>query len=177
MVAGIRLFGSVASAVANALLYGSLLAWWPVIQPCAYGLCVVGEPGPPMAVDTWRPFIDNPGPSGARSRREPECPEPIGAGDPYDLDAAPLPEGYDPHAYRERQVYACILVGHDGTVLAVRMLSGTGRQARDSSLVRTIRRSWRFRRLYLDAEPSWQRVRLNSGPVDGAAWDPPLPML
>jgi len=57
------------------------------------------------------------------------------------IDSAPLPEGYDPHALGKRQVYACVQVGHEGRVLAVRMLSGTGHQARDSSLIRTIRRS------------------------------------
>jgi hypothetical protein len=176
MVAALRLFGSVASGGANLLLYGTILALWPALESCAHVECGIKDWPPPIAIDTWRPFIDNAGPEGTRSRGDPECPMPRGTGDDYSLEAAPLPGGYDPHGFGERQVYACVLVAADGEILGVRMLQGTGRQGGDAGLVRTIRNSWRFRRHEPEAAPSWQRVRLDSGSVDGPMWHPP-PML
>ncbi|HYE29773.1 MAG TPA: hypothetical protein VEA61_16260 [Allosphingosinicella sp.] len=174
MVSTIRLFGWLASGMANVLLYGTLLALWPTLGECALRLCVTGHPGFWVAIDTWRPFIDNPGP-GSAAGREPQCPAPEATGDAYDLVAAPLPDGYDPHAHGGRAIYACVLVGADGEVLRARMLRGTGEPGGDATLIHTIRRSWSFRTTYqAELAPSWQRVRLDSGPVDGAVWDPPM---
>lgn len=173
MDAAFRFSGSAASVlglVSQLILVSVALPGFRSCLGCGSG----GAP-PLQVVDTWRPFVDNPGEGWMDGRSDPLCPEPRERGDPYNLTAAPLPDGYDPHSYGERRVYACVLVGADGEVLTARMLRGTGRAVRDGHLVWTIRLRWQFRPSYpAPRAPSWQRVRLSSGDVDGAVWHPPL---
>jgi hypothetical protein len=176
MDVALRLSGSAASLLGVLFQLGVVTATIPELRRCP-GCRLAGGVAPPQpqAVDTWRPFIENPGAGLVEGRQEPRCPEPRGTRDFYDLTATPLPDGYDPHEYGEKRIYACVLVKGDGQVLGARMLRGTGRAVRDGNLVWTIRLRWEFRPSYPAAEvPSWQRVRLSSGAVDGSVWYPPL---
>jgi hypothetical protein len=161
----VRLFGSAGSSVANLLLFGTLVALWPRPSHCLYGSCMPASPAITAAVDLWRPFIDNPVP-GPVTRKEPECPGPRGGEDAVLVDA-PLPVGFDLHAYADRPLYACVLVGERGRAVDAHILRGTRQGGLDRRIVRTIRRDWRFRP---DPVGSgwWQRVRLNPAPVSGA---------
>ncbi|HEX6376842.1 MAG TPA: hypothetical protein VFZ91_14115 [Allosphingosinicella sp.] len=175
MASSARLFGSAASGTANFLLYGTILALWPGLEECAQRLCIDAGERPAVTVHIWRPFIDNPGHGAAPVEPEPTCPVPEGKGDLHRLGAAPLPDGYDPHADRQSPRYVCVLVGRRGEVLDARILRGTGRASLDRELVRTVRQSWRFGAAAWEAKsPSWQRVRLDSGSVNGTVWEPPL---
>jgi hypothetical protein len=165
-----RVFGSTASGLANLLLFGSVAALWPRIPD--YCLCVAADPGVITVVDTWRPFIDNTGGGFLDGSLEPQCPA-LGD-DRFNLIAAPLPDGFDPHGYGGGALYACVLVGREGAVLDARMLRGTGRAGLDRLILGSIRRDWRFRPVLPEAKRSWQRVPLNPGPVNGVIWDPPI---
>lgn len=170
-----RLLGSGIAAAGTLFQLAIIAATVPQWPECSYGLCVGGHPSFLPSVNSWHPFIDNDADGSAPAGRRPRCPAPRGRDGRHDLAAAPLPDDYDPYAYEERAVYACVLVARDGGVLAVRMLRGTGEAARDFSLVRTIRRSWRFGPEHEDPSLlSWQRVRLNSGPGGGTIYDPPV---
>jgi hypothetical protein len=169
-----RLLGSGTAAAGTLFQLAVIAATLPQWPECASGLCLGGYREWRVVVDVWRPFVDNAG-DGDRAEREPQCPAPGGRQGHRDLAAAPLPDGYDPHAYGERSLFACVLVAWDGTVREVRMLRGTGQAARDRSLVGTIRRSWRFGPDAEDPRPlSWQRVKLSSGMGGAAIYDPPV---
>lgn len=175
MDSALRLSGSAASLFGVLFQLAVVSVTIPGFRQCPLCRPIGGIAPPTQAVDTWRPFVENSGDGWVNGRSEPRCPEPRETGDPYFLDAAPLPDGYDPHAYGQRRVYVCVLVDSGGEVLGARMLRGTGRAVRDGNLVWTIRLRWRFRPAYPAPQaPSWQRVRLSSGAVDGAVWGPPL---
>lgn len=165
----VRLTGSAASAFANLLLFGSVAILWPRAEAVAQS----ADPGSIVTIDLWRPYIDNPG-IALGTDPDPDCPEPRASGDLYNLIAAPVPDAWDPEA--KGNLYACVFVEGRGKVLDARILRGSGRPALDRELVRTIRRGWRFDAGARETgAPSWQRVRINSGPANGMAWDP-LPM-
>jgi hypothetical protein len=167
----VRLWGWGLSLFGTLFQLSVVLAAIPQLRTC-FGCSPIGTAAePPEAVDTWRPFIENPG-GDFDARREPRCPEPQGKGSYYDLAGAPLPASYDPHAYGGRRIYACVLVDSEGEVLGARMIGGTGRIGLDRHLLWTIRRSWRFRPDAWAEGLSWQRVRLNSGPADGSVHAP-----
>ena len=166
-----RFFGWGLSFLGTLFQLSVVVASIPELRTCFDCRPSGPEAEPPEAVDTWRPFIENPG-EAWESGREPRCPEPQGRGLHYDLVAAPLPGSYDPHAYGGRRIYACVLVDSAGEVIAARMIGGTGRIGLDRHLVWTIRRSWRFRPDAWAETASWQRVRLNSGAVDGFVLQP-----
>ncbi len=173
------LMDAVARLIGSGIALAGTLSQLAVIAATIPGwsecLCVTGHPNLQAVVNVWRPFIDNKGADGDRAGREPLCPAPRGWHGRRDLAAAPLPDGYDPHAYGERSLYACVRVARDGEVREVRMLRGTGQAARDRSLVGTIRRSWRFGPDSEDMRPfSWQRVKLSSGPGSAMIYDPPI---
>lgn len=157
---GLSLLGTLAQL-------GIVVAPIPLVPRCPDCRPAGAAPEPTEAIDTWRPFIENPG-EWESGRREPGCPEPQGRDLHYDLLAAPLPEGYDPHNFGARRVYACVLVDPGGGMLDARMAAGTGRAGLDRRLLATIRGRWRFRPDSWARGASWQRVRLNSGAVDGS---------
>lgn len=170
-----RIVASVTAAGGTLLQLAVIAATIPQWPECFNGLCMGDYPILRVSVDVWRPFIDNSGSDGAAVEREPRCPSPRGWEGGYGLAAAPLPDGYDPHAYGERTLFACVLVTRYGEVREVRMLRGTGWTYRDRSLLETIRGAWRFRVDAADPRPlSWQRVRLNSGPGGASIYDPPI---
>ena len=90
---------------------------------------------------------------------------------PFRIVDAPLPAGYDPHAFPQSDVVACVRLDSDGTVMEAWLASGTGNAALDRRLIGILYRGWRFAPMAGVAPgPGWQRVRLNS------AYDPnPLP--
>jgi TonB family protein len=99
------------------------------------------------------------------------CPGRQQDGNPFRIDESPLPEGYDPSAYPESDVVACVRLDSDGAVLKAQIVDGTGSPALDRRLLRTLYRHWRF----APADGSevvrgWQRIRLNSAPREA-----PLP--
>lgn len=170
-----RLLGYGSAAAGTLFQLAVIAATVPQWPECSNGLCFVSNPGLRVEVNVWRPFIDNVGDGAAQPEREPRCPAPRGRDDRHGLAAAPLPDGYDPHAWGERSILACVLVARDGEVREVRMLRGTGRAALDRSVVGTIRRSWRFGPDAEDSRPfSWQRVKLSSGSGGGMIYDPPI---
>lgn len=170
-----RLIGSGLSLLGTLAQLGIVAAPVPRVPRCLDCRPAGAAPEPTEAIDTWRPFIENPGDGWETGRREPRCREPQGRGSDYDLAAAPLPDSYDPHGYGGRRLYACVLVDSEGAVLGARIIAGTGRVGLDRHLLATIRRSWRFRPAgWAEDSASWQRVRINSGSVDGSVRQPLL---
>jgi hypothetical protein len=172
MAAGTRIGGSVASGLANLMLFSMISALWPAVGYCD---CWPGGQGSieMLTIDTWRPFIDNPGTQGSLDDDpDPRCPEPAGH-DLLNLVDAPLPEGFDPHGYKGKALYACVRVGSEGQVVDAYLTQGSGGAAMDRKLVAEIRRGWSFK---ADPQypplPRWQRVRLTSGPVTGSVHQP-----
>jgi hypothetical protein len=105
------------------------------------------------------------------------CPGPQQSGNPFWIDEAPLAAGYDPHAYPESDVVACVRLDAGGAVRKAQLVGGTGSAALDRRLLRTLFRQWRFAPAD-GSEPvrGWQRVRLNSArreapvPVQAREW-------
>jgi hypothetical protein len=166
-----RLCGSAASLSATLFQLAVIFATAPHFPECGRGLCWRGgDPGPIELFIAWQPYIDNAG-IGTLPPTELRCPGRQSAGSPFRLDYAPLPAGFDAHVHSGADILACVKLGADGAVEAVRIVAGTGRARLDSQLLRSIHRRWRFRPLDgVEAGPPWQRVRLNS------ALPPPEPM-
>lgn len=165
-----RLTGTLASLLGTLLQLNVIAATMPRWQECgAAGLCVIEHSPPDIIHLAWRPFIDPAG-DGARGLFDgPYCPDAAPAG-AATIVAAPLPAGYDPHAYPDRSMFACVRLDGRGGVAAVRLLSGTGQAGVDRALVGWIARAWRFS-AEGRATAGWHRVRLNSGrPDPGAVW-------
>jgi hypothetical protein len=160
----VRLLGSGASLSATALQLAVIVATWPVLPECGRSLCLPGgEPGLVELLIGWEPFIDNEG-VGTQASNEPRCLGPQTAGSRFRLDHAPLPPGFDPHAYPNSDMLACVKLGADGSVEAVRIVAGTGRTRLDARLLGAIYRKWRFRPVDGAGDgKAWQRVRLNTG--------------
>lgn len=174
MESATRFIGSGLSLLGTLIQLGIVAAPIPRVPRCFDCGPFGHAPALPEAVDTWRPFIENPG-RWESGRREPTCPEPQARGQRYDLPAAPLPAGYDPHSFGARRVYACVLVDRAGATLAARMIAGPGSAGLDRRLLRAIRGTWRFRADdWAEDSVSWQRVRLNSGDLDGSVRQPTL---
>jgi hypothetical protein len=166
-----RLFGSGTAAAGTLLQLAVIAATVPQWPECANSSCLGGHGHRTVITDVWRPFIDNVYDGEAAAEQRPRCPAPIGRDGRHGIAAAPLPDGYDPHAYNEKAIYACVLVTRYGQVREVRMLRGTGRMSRDRSLVETIGATWRFVADSADPRPlSWQRVRLSSRPGEPGPW-------
>lgn len=171
-----RLLGSGVSLLATTLQLGVVAETWPSLPKCELGLCWSGgEPAWVEPFTGWEPYIDNSG-AGFVPSSEPRCPGPQMAGTRYRLDHAPLPAGFNAHAFPDSEIIACVKLDSAGSVEAVRIVAGTGRSTVDRRLLRSILGQWRFRPVETDAEgPAWQRVRLNSGYGDQAAPDVPPP--
>jgi hypothetical protein len=168
-----RLVSSSGAFAANAALVFAFEArdpplYWPTIEdPPA-----VAVPNTP-----WRPFIDNPKDDRVGNGRRLRCPPPAGVDGGVRLAEAPLPPSYDPDSYPNRAIFACVRVDAQGRITSAWLIGGVGRKM-EARLVRTIRREWRFDiESFGPSEPTWQRVRLNWGPVDEAVWDPPMMLM
>jgi hypothetical protein len=168
--------GTTGSLIANLLLLAimenvSEPPWWTGDHVPYETTTYASAPTGPKLIETWRPFIDDPG---AGAYRKKTCPQPRSKSAAQRLALAPLPPGYDPHAPREEPLHACILVQADGTIVAVRLLGSTGRRGLDARLRATIVSSWTVTGASGAGSVAWHRVRLNSGPDEGEVYDPGL---
>ncbi|HEX8262234.1 MAG TPA: hypothetical protein VF547_05110, partial [Allosphingosinicella sp.] len=139
----LRLFGLSASLIGTLGQLGVIAATAPAIGECIWSACRYGHPGPIELFIGWEPYIDNPG-VGVQPSRERRCPGEQAAGSRFRLDHAPLPAGFDAHAYPEGDILACVRLGGRGEVEAVRIIAGTGQPHLDSRLMRIVHRQWRF---------------------------------
>lgn len=169
----LRLFGLGASLAGTLGQLGAIAATWPWPSECDRGLCgAIVEPGFVDPFGGWEPYIDNEG-VGAWEPSEPRCPGPQSAGSRFRLDRAPLPAGFNAHAWPGVDILACVKLAADGSVEAVRIVAGTGRAPLDARLLRSIHRRWRFSAIEgAVGDRAWQRVRLNSSYGSGPA--PPV---
>jgi hypothetical protein len=176
-----RSFSRLASVYGSFAANAALLLSFELSGPPGDRWPVGGEVLKPPVTDLlsmpWRPFIDNPGENRFLTDRQPRCPRPEGIGAGVRLDHAPLPPGYDPHGYPGRKIFACVRIDGTGRVIKARLIGAvSGRM--EARLVRAIRRQWRFAvEAHGPSGPSWQRVRLNAGPVDTPVPEPSLPLL
>ena len=160
MDAAARLFGSGSAAIGTLLQLAVIAATLPRPRECPNDMCVITDSWP-VEVDIWGPFIDNIDDGGTRNGLERRCPGPRSPGTAFRLDHAPLPAAFQRFG-REPPVFACVRVGADGSIGAVRMIAGTGEARLDRQLTETIRRQWRFEPLGPRVHPGWQRIRLSS---------------
>jgi hypothetical protein len=162
-----RLLAWLGSAIGNASLFGAILTGWPGLPSWDPPL---PEPKGTAVIQLgFRPFVDpifehysSPGPG-------PDCPNPRLDGDAVRLDYAPLPLAYDPFAYWDRLIFACVRVDGARSISSVALIgvedAGTAR-----ALTRTIRNEWRFSPGYESAdETGWIRVRLSATAADPGA--------
>ncbi len=124
----------------------------------------------PMPLRVWAPHMENLG-DGSPAFLGRRCPGRQQMGNPFRIDRSPLPEAYDPHAFPNSDVIACVRLDSAGFVLKAQLVGGTGSAALDRHLLRAVFRQWSF----APADGSekvrgWQRIRLNS-----ARRDSPLP--
>jgi hypothetical protein len=122
-------------------------------------------------LDSWRPFMDDPGWGGQRRR---SCPEPRATHAGGVLPQAPLPPGYDPYAPREQPFHACLLVSSDGEILSAKLLGSSGSASLDGRIMALIATRWQVEPPAGANAPSWQRVRLNAGPDEGEVYESPV---
>lgn len=172
-----RLLGLFASLTGTLGQLAVIAATAPAMRECIWTTCLYGHPWPIELYVGWEPYIDNPG-LGLQPSVERRCPGGQAAGSRFRLDHAPLPAGFAAHGYPERDILACVKLAGDGSVEAVRIVAGTGKARVDRQLLRVIDRQWRFRPVSaIDAEHSWQRVRLSNGHGSGPVTEiPPLPL-
>ena len=172
-----RLFGLAASLAGTLGQLGVIAATAPPVRECLWSACLYGgDPGPVELFVGWEPYIDNAG-VGLRRSSERRCPG-RASGSGFRIDYAPLPAGFDVHAFPQGDILACVALGADGSVEAVRIVAGTGRARLDERLLRLIHRQWRFRPVDgAERGPRWQRVRLNSGHGIGPMLPVPPPPL
>ena len=155
-----RLSGFGASLLGTLGQLGVIAATVPVPREC---LCWHGDPFFVEMSVGWQPYIDNED-VGPMLQSEPRCPGRQAAGSRYRLDQAPLPAGFSAQADWSADVLACARPGADGSVEAVKILAGTGKDRLDARLAGTIRRQWRFQAVDgTGADRRWQRIRLKIG--------------
>jgi hypothetical protein len=132
-------------------------------RTCRIAWCADVAQAPDLRVFTpWAPHLETAG-EGRPGFPWHRCPGRQAAGMPFRIVDAPLPAGYDPHAFPDLDVVACVRLDSSGAVLEAWLVSGTGRAALDRNLLRTLYRQWRFEPSDdAAAAPGWQRVRLNS---------------
>jgi hypothetical protein len=137
-----------------------------------------GHWGDPPPLRIWAPHMENLG-EGEPAFLGRRCPGVQQTGNPFRIDESPLPGSYDPNAYPNSDVVACVRLATDGVVLKVQLVGGTGSPALDRRLLRTLYREWRFAPANGgEVVRGWQRIRLNSAardaPVPGPLTDPLL---
>jgi hypothetical protein len=159
-----RLTGLTASALGSLLQLQIIAATLPSWSRCGVEmLCDYGGDWFGPVELRWQPYIDNPAGGDATGGEGLTCANPALGQGPVAV-AAPLPPGFDPLTYRDRDLTACVKLDPTGGVSAVRLLSGSGDPALDRALVRRISREWRFSSD--GGEKGWHRVRLSrSGPL------------
>lgn len=158
-----RLTGLTASALGTLLQLQIIAATLPSWSRCGIEmLCDYGGGWFGPVELRWQPYIDNAAGGDGTSSDGATCANPALGHGPVAV-AAPLPPGFDPSAYRDVDLMACVKLDPDGGISAVRLLSGSGDAALDRALVRRISREWRFSSD--GGERGWHRVRLSrSGP-------------
>lgn len=152
---GLSVFGALFQL--GVILGMSPLDW----RACRIAWCANDE-APDLRVFTpWAPHIENLG-DGRPVFPWQRCPARQRAGAPFRIVDAPLPAGYDPHAFPDADVVACVRLDSSGAVREAWLVSGTGKGALDRRLVRILYRQWRFAPANdIAAAPGWLRVRLN----------------
>lgn len=153
-----------ASIVATFVQFGAVLASGPLsdLRGCLWPCGEEGRAPHWVSSQPWTPHFENLG-EGRPDFLGPRCPGRQQVGAPFRLDDAPLPEGFDPHAYPDTDVIACVRIDSGGSIEAARLEGGSGSPALDRRLLRTLYRQWRAVPVDSVAGPGlWQRVRLNS---------------
>jgi hypothetical protein len=163
-----RLLASSGSALSNILLFSAVILGWPGLGPLDWG-GKGGHPAPWFVQSfLFEPFIDNPVDYEAEPDWGARCPGPVAREESFELSEAPLPAIFDPLAYPRDKLFACVRLASGAEIREVRLLDVPG-LALPRSLVRTIRREWRFVPGIVEPDDGgWVRVRLNAGPMDVA---------
>lgn len=165
-----RLAASTGSAIGNLLLFVGIGTLWPGLSACPWTSCDRSHPYF-FPLPTFEPFIADYGSGAPEASMGPDCPDPQARSFSFTLDRAPLPPAFDPFAYPEEELFACVLVGPGGEPLAVRLI-GVGSTNTARQLAAMIREQWWFSRRGGEVEqPAWVRARLNSGPMSEAVID------
>src|SRR5687767_15948136 len=121
-MAAVRFLASSASAFANLVLFGSILAAWPYYVPCYRVGCPIFPWSAPVPKGgSVQPFVISVASYSFVAKSGPPCPPPEAEGTPFEIAAGPLPAGFDPFAYPDKAMYACVLVGRTGEVLEARL--------------------------------------------------------
>jgi hypothetical protein len=159
-----RFFASLASAIGNVTLFGSILAGWPGLP--LWTPPASAQPRGPIVLQLgFRPYIVDGG-HGSPPRPGPQCPHPELSGWPFELDHSPLPWSFDPTTWSGERSYACVRLDGEGRVLGVTLI-GVREPQTARALIETVRRDWRFFPVYAQ-DGGWIRIRLNAAP-----WEPP----
>ncbi|HEY7811099.1 MAG TPA: hypothetical protein VIA98_12040 [Allosphingosinicella sp.] len=166
--------GSSGALIANLLLFAvmenvSEPSYWSSIGAYAPHPSVRGDTT--KLIETWRPFVDDPGWGGSRRK---SCPEPRSTRAGGAVPQAPLPSGYDPYAPLEQPFHACLLVAGDGRILKTKLIGSSGSARTDGRILALIATRWRMGAPGEGRGPEWLRVRLNAGPDEGEIREPYL---
>ena len=168
MTGFVRLAPTCGSLLANAALLLAFQLSDPPGDRWRARIDAWGHPGEPpdLLRPPWRPFIENAGREAVGAGGGKPCARPEGLAGAVRLDEAPLPSGYDPNGYPEMDIFACVRVDGRGRVLAAHLIGAVDSRTR-ARLLRAIHRQWRFGvESFAPSAPTWQRVRLDSGPPD-----------
>ena len=155
-----RLIAWLGSALGNGTLFGAILAGWPGLPSWEP---LFAEPRSQTVIQLgFRPYVDPIFSSYSYPSPGPDCPDPALRDDAIRLDHAPLPLSFDPFAYWDRHMFACVRVDGAGAVSGVALI-GVENRVTARALTRTIRNQWLFSPGY-DArgEAGWVRVRLSA---------------
>lgn len=162
-----RLIAWLGSALGNGTLFGAIMAGWPGLPSWEP---VFAQPKGKAVIQLgFRPFVDPILANYSNPRAGPDCPDPALREDVVRLDHAPLPLAFDPFAYWDRQLFACVRVDGAGAISSVALIGvedpGTAR-----ALAHTIRNDWRFSPVYDSrGEAGWVRVRLSATSASSVA--------
>lgn len=166
-----RLIAWLGSAIGNASLFGAILAGWPSLP---HWNPAYSHPGFKIVQLGFRPFIDPILPADPLRKAGVNCPQPLMRAGPVALDYAPLPMGFDPYAYPERPLFACVRIDGTGAISSVTLI-GVDDARTAHALTRTIRNDWRFApSIMSQGDAGWVRVRLNTTYHPGVDYFYPL---
>ncbi len=165
---GIRLAASFGSFVSNMSMFTAILTGGPNPNFFRADFSSGGQPVV-VQLSKFSPYIVDAHDYGWPSRVGPECAGPSAGGSQFGLSQAPLPVSFNPWAWPQARLYACIRLSGSGEVLGVALHGISGPLLRES-FTDTIRQQWRFSPNYFDEYRStWVRVRLNAGLPEPAA--------